>query len=246
MLRVELAAAGLGADQLAAVAGIVGSGRAGDVLIGPAGTGKSFTVAALSGVWSERFGGRVLGLATSQIAAQVLADDGVAAMNTTRFLNAFTPGSDGEPAQQRVRRGDLFVIDEAGMSSTAELAQITAIVAAGGGKIVYTGDPHQLTSVGSGGMLALLAADNGAHELAQVHRFANDWERAASLRLRAGDTSVIAEYEDRGRLHGGTKDEMQAAAVRGYLADTLAGKESLLIVGSNADAAQLSSDIRKS
>jgi len=44
MLRVELAAAGLGPDQVDAVAGIIGSGRTGDVLIGPAGTGKSYTV----------------------------------------------------------------------------------------------------------------------------------------------------------------------------------------------------------
>ena len=77
-----------------------------------------------------------------------------------------------------------------------------------------------------------------------MHRFTHDWEREASLRLRAGDTTVIPEYEDRGRLHEGTREQMQAAAMRGYLADTLDGKESLLIVGSNADAAQLSREIR--
>lgn len=91
----------------------------------------------------------------------------------------------------------------------------------------------------------LLAADNGAHELADVHRFTHDWERPASLRLRARDTSVIPEYEDRGRLHGGTREQMQGAAVRGYLADTLDGKQSLLIVGSNADAAGLAAKIRE-
>ena len=130
------------------------------------------------------------------------------------------------------------------MCSTAELAQIADVVAAGGGKLVYTGDQGQLTSVGAGGMLALLVADNGAHQLEQVHRFDSDWEREASLRLRAGDTSVIPEYEDRGRLQAGTVEQMQAAAVRGYLADTLDGKDSLLIVGSNEEAARLSRDIR--
>lgn len=244
MLRVELAAAGLGPDQVAAVAGIVSSGRAGDVLIGPAGTGKSYTVTALAGVWSERVGGRVLGLATTEIATRNLAEDGVPAMNTARFLAAFTPGPDGQEPRARVAPGDLFVIDEAGMSGTPELARIHDIVTAGGGKLVYTGDQHQLTSIGSGGLLALLVADNGAYELEQVHRFGNAWEREASLRLRAGDRSVIPEYEDRGRLQGGTGEQMQAAAMRGYLADTLTGKESLLIVGSNAEAATLSKDIR--
>ena len=245
MLRVELAAAGLGPDQVDAVAGIVSSGRAGDVLIGPAGTGKSYTVSAVADVWSRHVGARVLGLAPTEIAARNLAEDGVAAMNTARFLALHSPGPDGQPPRQRVGRGDLFVVDEAGMSGTPELAQICDIVTDGGGKILYTGDHAQLTSIGAGGMLALLAHDNGAYELAEVHRFNHDWERQASLRLRAGDTSVIPEYEDRGRLQAGTREQMQAAAIRGYLADTLEGKESLLIVGSNADAAQLSREIRE-
>lgn len=245
LLRVELAAAGLGPDQVAAVAGIVSSGRAGDVLIGPAGTGKSYTVSALADVWSRHIGARVLGLAPTEIAAQNLAEDGVAAMNTARFLALYGPGPDGEPPRHRVGRGDMFIVDEAGMASSEDRARICDIVTAGGGKIVDTGDHAQLSAVGAGGMLGLLAADNGAFELAEVHRFNNDWERDASLRLRAGDTSVIPEYEDRGRLHGGTREQMQAAAMRGYLADTLAGKESLLIVGSNADAAELSREIRK-
>ncbi|MHA6631911.1 MobF family relaxase, partial [Pseudonocardia sichuanensis] len=245
LLRVELAAAGLGPDQVEAVAGIVSSGRAGDVLIGPAGTGKSYTVSALASVWSERVGGRVLGLATTEMATRNLAEDGVPAMNTARFLRAFGEGPNGEPPRERVAPGDLFVVDEAGMSSTSELSRVARIVADGGGKLVYTGDQAQLTSVGAGGMLALLVNDNGAHQLEQVHRFGNEWEREASLRLRAGDTSVIPEYEDRGRLQDGTRDQMQAAAMRAWLADTVEGKESLLVVGSNEAAAQLSKEIRE-
>lgn len=244
LLRVELAAAGLGADQVEAVAGIVSSGRAGDVLIGPAGTGKSYTVSALADVWSERVGRRVLGLATTEIATQNLAADGVPAMNTARFLALYGQGPDGEEPRHRVGRGDLFVVDEAGMSGTTELAPIYDIVTAGGGKLVYTGDDAQLTSVGAGGMLALLVNDNGAHKLEQVRRFRNEWEAEASLRLRTGDTSVIPEYEDRGRLQGGSAEQMQAAAMRAWLADTIDGKESLLIVGTNDAAAQLSREIR--
>ena len=36
---------------------------------------------------------------------------------------------------------------------------------------------------------------------------------------------MIPEYEDRGRLQAGTREQMQAAAMRGYLADTLDGKD---------------------
>ena len=244
LLRVELAATTLTEDQRAAVLGVVSSGRAGDVLIGPAGTGKSFTVATLAKVWSEHTGGRVMGLATSQRATDVLNEEGLEAINTTQFLMRFSPDPETGAVRDRVCAGDLFVVDEAGMSGTVELARISALVEAGGGKLLYTGDHHQLAAVQAGGMLDLLATDNGAYELEAVRRFRADWEKQASIRLRVGDTSVLAEYENRGRLLGGTVEQMQDAAVRGYLADTLAGLDSLLIVGTNPEARDLSNRVR--
>src|SRR3954452_22743376 len=90
-VREELQAAGFGADQQAAVAQILSSGRRGDVLIGPAGAGKSRTVGALAQAWENHVGGRVLGVATSQMATRVLIDDGLTALNTRRFPNRFAP-----------------------------------------------------------------------------------------------------------------------------------------------------------
>jgi hypothetical protein len=110
---------------------------------------------------------------------------------------------------------------------------------------LFTGDPHQLDAVEAGGLLGLMATDNGAFELTGVHRFHHEWERDASTRLRTGDPSVVAEYDDRGRLYGGTLEQMHSAAVRGYLTDVLTGHESVLIVGSNADATGLSAAIRE-
>ncbi|MEN3300401.1 MobF family relaxase, partial [Pseudonocardia sp.] len=198
--RVELVAAGLGPDQLDAAIGILSSGRAGDVLLGPAGAGKSHTVGALARSWERGVGGRVIGVATSQRAAQVLEDDGVTAMNTTRFLNRFAPNERGQ-VRDRLRPGDLVVVDEAGMSATGELDRIAKLVGEAGGKLLYTGDPEQLVAVGAGGMLDLLVRDNGAYELTEIRRFAEPWERAASLRLRSRDASVLGLYEDSGRLH---------------------------------------------
>ena len=235
LLRVELAASGLGGDQAEAVLGIIGSGRRADVLIGPAGTGKSHTVGELARVWGEHTGGRVLGLATSELATRNLREDGLDAVNTAVFLHG---GRD-------VRAGDLVVIDEAGMSSTAELEAITRQVAEAGGKVLFTGDDHQLTSVGAGGMLAQLVEDSGAFELVEVRRFDAVWEREASLGLRQGDPAAVAAYVHHGRVREGTAEKMQDAAARGWLADTLAGRRSLLIVGSNREAAQLSGRLRE-
>ena len=239
-----LTVAGLSASQRDAVLAIVSSGRTGDVLIGPAGAGKSRTVGALAQVWRWQTGGRVIGLATSQIATRVLAEDGLAAMNTTVFRHRFTPDAEGR-VRARLRPDDLVVVDEAGMSGTAELDMISALVTAAGAKMVYTGDHEQLGSVDAGGMLELLARDAGAVELTEIHRFAHDWERAASVRLRAGDPEVLALYDLHGRIRGGAEAEMAAAAVRGYLADVLEDRQPLLIVGNNAAAAELSAQIRE-
>lgn len=241
--RAQLAAAGLSSDQQTAVLRILTSGRYGDVLIGPAGTGKSRTVGALARAWETHVGGRVLGLATSQIATQILIDDGLTALNTTAFRDRFVPDAHGR-VHERLSARDLIVVDEAGMSGTDELDTISAVVAAAGAKLVYTGDHEQLTAVGAGGMLELLVRDAGAVELREIHRFTHAWERAASVRLRAGDPDVLAVYDAHGRIRGGTDEQMTAAAVRGYLADTLSGHRSLLVVRDNATAAQLSGQIR--
>jgi hypothetical protein len=186
LARVELQAAGLSTDQQAAVLQVLSSGRRGDVLIGPAGAGKSRTVGALAVAWQTAVGGRVLGLATSQIATRVLVDDGLTAINTSQFLARFGPDAHGR-VRERLHSTDLLVLDEAGMSSTAELDEISALVAQAGAKLLYTGDHQQLAAVGAGGMLELLVGDAGAIELTRIHRFTHGWERAASTRLRAGD-----------------------------------------------------------
>ena len=108
--------------------------------------------------------------------------EGLESINTSQFLLRFTPDEETGEARDQVRPGDLFVVDEAGMSGTDELARISALVEQGGGKLLYTGDHHQLASVQSGGMLDLLAKDNGAYELESVRRFQADWEKQASIR----------------------------------------------------------------
>ena len=59
-----------------------------DVLVGPAGTGKSTAMAALRAVWEAEHGpGSVIGLAPSAAAAEVLADElGIDTENTAKWL----------------------------------------------------------------------------------------------------------------------------------------------------------------
>ena len=79
----------LGEDQRNALHSIVTSSRKLDVLIGPAGAGKTTAMHALRLAWEHEHGrGSVIGLAPSAAAARELADDlGIATENTAKWLH---------------------------------------------------------------------------------------------------------------------------------------------------------------
>ncbi|WP_421740687.1 MobF family relaxase [Cellulomonas sp.] len=86
----------LAVDQDAAVRQVAGSGRRVDLLVGPAGSGKTTTLAALRQVWERQYGrGSVIGLAPSSSAAANLAGAlGIGCENTAKWLHEST-GSAG-------------------------------------------------------------------------------------------------------------------------------------------------------
>jgi conjugative relaxase-like TrwC/TraI family protein len=79
----------LSIDQALAVEQITTSGRVLDLLVGPAGTGKSTAMAGLRAAWEIEHGaGSVTGLAPSAAAAEVLGDDmGIDTDNLSKWLH---------------------------------------------------------------------------------------------------------------------------------------------------------------
>ena len=252
----DLEAAGLelGTDQAAAIRGILTSGAAVESLVGPAGTGKSFVVGVLAKAWQdpdlwEGQQRKVVGLASSQIATDVLADEGLHARNITRWLATQQRIDQGTPLGDehvwRLNPGDLVVVDESAMANTTDLATIHRITCNAEAKLLLTGDHRQLAAVGAAGGMQLAAQTAPSYELSEARRFTHEWERAASLRLRNGDQTALGEYHKHGRLlDAGAIEQAEASAARAWLADTLAGRRSLLIVDTNEQAAQLSARIR--
>lgn len=182
--------------QLAAA--VAGTGEL-TMAVGPAGTGK--TTALAPAVEQLRADGRaVSGVAPSATAAEVLAvGTGVDADTLDKLL-----------VEHRLHRppdhrfdlpvGATVIVDEAAMVPTGRLAELAHLAERQGWRVALIGDPLQFSAVGRGGMFSHLVESCGAIELDRVQRFANDWERAASLRLRRGDTSVVELYGDHGRL----------------------------------------------
>ncbi len=225
---------GLHLDQAAAAYKIMTSSRRAEVLVGPAGTGKTRTVAVMATRWlTAHPGSRVIGLTTSQQAKHVLSAAGVTdSFNIAKFLKS--------PNVQAIPEGSMIIMDEASMIAMHHFDAILRMARKAHAKVVVTGDPHQLGAVERGGGMMLLSRHLGHVQLAEPMRFHEGWQRDATLRLRAGDTSVLGEYDTQGRLVCGSKDDMIEQAYRAWLSDYLEGEHSVLIAHDQADADEMS------
>ena len=214
-----------GAAAVAGTADIV-------LVVGPAGTGK--TTALAPAVAQLRADGRaVFGVAPSATAAEVLSDEtGLVADTLDKLLIEHRLN---RPPDHRydLPVGATVIVDEAGMLPTAKLAELADLADVKGWRIALVGDPLQFSAVGRGGMFGLLVETFGAIELDRVHRFDNEWERDASLRLRRGDVTVAEVYEAHGRLHCGTLNQMERASVAAWWERRHAGRTGLLMSPTN-------------
>jgi hypothetical protein len=229
--RVTRRATKLSREQRAAVASIATSGRHLDLLVGPAGAGKTTTMRALRHAWIAEHGqGSVVGLAPSANAAQTLAEDlGIACDNTTKWLFEHDRG---DPAYQ-LRSGQLVIVDEATLAGTTTLDRLARLTTAAGAKLLLVGDAYQLSSVDAGGVFALLVDRRpDAPELTEIHRFKHAWEKPASLALRRGDLAAISTYAREHRIEEGNTDRMLDAAYEAWRSDQLAGRASILVTES--------------
>jgi len=224
-------------EQHQAVITLLTADQAMALLTAPAGAGKTRTIAAAAKVWHALTGGKLIGLTLSENAARVMKTEGLSeAYNIAQFLGK-CPDSDRLRHPVHVGPADKLVIDEAGQVGTADLALIQQT--AGPAGVLAVGDPAQLGPVEAGGWFTWFAAELGAAELSEVRRFASPWEANASLQLRRGDKSALAAYDAHGRIRAGDRAAMHDKAALAFLADFLQGKDSILLAGSNAEAADL-------
>ncbi|MGE0306832.1 MAG: MobF family relaxase [Acidimicrobiia bacterium] len=231
----------LSAEQVGTLTAIGVSGRQVDLLIGPAGAGKTTAMRALHAAWTSVHGkDSVVGLAPSAAAADVLAQDlGVACDNTAKWLHEHDHG------RAAFAQGQLVIIDEATLAGTLTLNRITGLAADAGAKVLLVGDWAQLQSVDAGGAFPLLAeARDDTPELTEVHRFVNEWEKDASVDLRLGRTKVISTYFRHERVKDGTHAEMVDAAYLAWRADLRDGRSSLLVTESTNAMVELNERAR--
>ena len=226
--EAAVAAAGqLSQDQAAALQALLTSDKAMTLVRAAAGTGKTRLAGTFAKAWAELTGGLVYVVTVSENAARVAAQEmenaGAPALsyNLARFLGKTPSGATINPVQVGPR--EVILLDEAGQVDTADLLKLQATADQAGARIVPVGDEYQLGAINAGGMFPLLADRLGALEIHQVHRFAEAWEKDASLKLRHGDVTVIADYQARGRIHAGREDQARRDMVLDWAAAIRAG-----------------------
>lgn len=144
-----------------------------------------------------------------------------------------------QQASWRLRPGQLVVVDEASMTGTFALAEITRQARAAGAKVLLVGDPAQLDAVEAGGILGHLERTGKTVALTSVFRFEADWEKTASLALRQGDLKVLDTYDANGRIRSGEGDDMLEAAYQAARTDQQQGKSTVLIAATNEAVSDL-------
>jgi hypothetical protein len=232
---------GLADEQRAAVAHI--TGREGiAAVVGRAGAGKSTMLGAAREAW-EVAGYRVHGAALAGKAAEGLEQSsGIRARTLASWERAWERGSD------RLGRGDVLVVDEAGMVSSEQMARVVQAVERDGAKLVLVGDPEQLQPIQAGAAFRAIAERAGSVELEGIRRQRERWQREASLALGRQDTARgLAAYEQRGAIRfEATREDARAAAAADYLRDHAARSEGsrIVLAHTRADVQALNTGIR--
>lgn len=202
--------ANLSAEQHAAIAHMA-SGERIAAVVGRAGAGKTTMMRAAREVW-EAAGYRVVGGALAGKAAEGLEKEaGIESRTLASWELRWKSGRDGLDDRT------VFVLDEAGMVASRQMALFVETASKAGAKLVLVGDPEQLQPIEAGAAFRAIVERIGYAELETIYRQRQQWMREASLDLARGRTAqALSAYRQQGRLFG---SELKAQAIDSLIAD---------------------------
>lgn len=184
---------GLSDEQKTAIEHIAGGERIAAV-VGRAGAGKTTMMKAAREVW-EAAGYRVVGGALAGKAAEGLETEaGIASRTLAAWELSWGQGRDVLDDKT------VFVLDEAGMVASRQMAGFVEAASKAGAKLVLVGDAEQLQPIEAGAAFRAIADRIGYAELGTIYRQRADWMRSASMDLARGRTGSALEAYDRAGL----------------------------------------------
>jgi len=241
--------------QAAVVGALAGDGEL-VVVEGAAGAGKTTALRATQTLLA-RWDRRLVVVTPTLKAAEVAADETGADGHSAAWLihrHGWRWDADGHWSRlpnpspdesAHLRRGDLLLVDEAGVLDQDTARALLTIADEAGARVAFVGDRHQLPAVGRGGVLdhaAAWAHPTAVVTLAKVHRFADPEYADLSLKMRKGDdpAAVFDELERRGQIvvHGSEVERTAALGEVGAAGD-------LVIADRREQVADLNEAIRE-
>jgi conjugative relaxase-like TrwC/TraI family protein len=225
-------------DQEAMVRRLLTGGEGLVVVIGEAGTGKTYALVGAARGWSAGRGELRVAAPTWR-AANVLRSEGLEATSLARLLAEL----DRAAAEGRapLRPGSVVVVDEAGMVDSQSLARIIDHAQEAEAKLVLMGDPAQLGEIEAGGLFAGIAQRTEPVVLDEVIRHRHELERDAAKLIREGEgREAISVYQGAERV---TISEDPAARREAMVADWWQrfgeGEDALMVAKRNAEVREL-------
>jgi conjugative relaxase-like TrwC/TraI family protein len=184
-----------GKDQQAMVRDVCQGGAGVALVVGRAGTGKTFALGAARHAW-QLDGYRPLATAPSGIATVSLEAEGFEEVATCDRLLA-----DLDRGHEQLDGRTVLVVDEAGMLGSRKLTRLLDHAQQAQAKVVLVGDDRQLAAIDAGGGFRALRLRLGASELKENRRQQQAWEREALELIRGGLVEeAVAAYRAHDRV----------------------------------------------
>ena len=179
----------LKADQRKMVRRLLADPEGIAVVVGEAGTGKSFAIVAAAEGWAQA-GYELRAVAPTWRAANVLRAEGLEATSVARLLTQMQGGEAGAPF---LSPHTVLLVDEAGMVGSAELAALIQAADTAQAKLVLVGDHQQLGEIEAGGLYRALAERTDPIVLDEVIRHNHGLDREAARMIREGEGRAALE-----------------------------------------------------
>jgi conjugative relaxase-like TrwC/TraI family protein len=231
-------------DQRAMVERLLRGGEGLVVVIGEAGTGKTYALTAAAQGWA-RAGVELRAAAPTWRAANVLRSEGLAATSLASLLARFDRAVERGAAP--VPSGSVLLVDEAGMVDSRALARLIDHAQAAEAKLVLIGDPAQLGEIEAGGLFAAIASRSEPIVLDEVIRHRHELERQGAKLVREGAGSeAISIYHGAERVTVSDDPAARREAMVGDWWQRFAeGEDALMVAKRNAEVRELNAMARE-
>jgi conjugative relaxase-like TrwC/TraI family protein len=242
--RVIGARPSLKADQREMVRRLLADSEGVVVVIGEAGTGKTFAIVAAAEGWAQA-GIDLRAAAPTWRAANVMRSEGLPAVSLASLLveldRAEHEGSAG------LTQGSVLLIDEAGMVDSATLARLISHAERAQAKLVFVGDPEQLGEIEAGGLFRAIADRADAIHLDEVIRHEHELDRIAAGRIRAGEgREALGLYESGERVTVAPNAEARREAmVSDWHRSYERGEDAVMVAKRNVEVEKLNAMARE-